>query len=647
MINYIINIIINLLKRYLTYKFQPKLDKLTETTGIPNKFNIDAAFDVLYKHYNQIYKDKGLRGVLNEVQAIKDEIRLLNITILSKSHKTLSEKTIQELFSHLIIFKEFLTNIKYTVEMLLLFRLILGVIGNIAFIPIFVLAIWILFKKLSVVFSLLFTSSYISIYLTNRFDYITATYDFLNQVKEYLRGLSIKWHNWLFSDNLISRALLEELAPVDAVVRPSSNMIERITGCFNSIYDYLSSSAGLVSNLSINWSYTAYTSVTLLIYWLKAVGSSICTTCWGFLTFFSSSDDPDSGDSLDSTRGNINPSIVEVANEESIRESWLSTLPSENRDRARRAIMSDKPSAINTSKSSHIEYPLSSATIRWSNVTKDSASNITTALSAELSDQSPPLIEVTPPSPTVSDSSDITIRPTVSILSMGESSLDKTPILKGEGYPNLVIYPPINNSTNDNNSPLTYLRGATYPDSNLGCWQDTYIKYSLGVGTPESYEHFTALNERFPNLSKEELEVFNQFKSALSLKGTSFNEVFITLFDRMYVEYNLYLKSEGLRGVWQYRKDILNEINSLNFSLYKNRHNTISSDHLIMYLPKLGIFKDILTKIKISLELLNIIRRLLKYIVNVAFIPVCTAVPYIGFSYNIKKTLNYILSVIH
>lgn len=48
--------------------------------------------------------------------------------------------------------------------------------------------------------------------------------------------------------------------------------------------------------------------------------------------------------------------------------------------------------------------------------------------------------------------------------------------------------------------------GSSYPDPNLGIWEPIYIKYAKGVGTPESYGHFTALNERFPNLTKAELE---------------------------------------------------------------------------------------------------------------------------------------------
>jgi hypothetical protein len=66
-----------------------------------------------------------------------------------------------------------------------------------------------------------------------------------------------------------------------------------------------------------------------------------------------------------------------------------------------------------------------------------------------------------------------------------------------------------------NNPPsLPSVKGSTYPDPNLGCWQENYLKYSCGVGSPESYEHFVALNNRFPNLTPLELEdICNKIKS--------------------------------------------------------------------------------------------------------------------------------------
>ena len=50
-------------------------------------------------------------------------------------------------------------------------------------------------RKVSVLFSLLFTSTFTTVVLTNHYDYITKSYEFLAGLKEILRGLSIKAHN--------------------------------------------------------------------------------------------------------------------------------------------------------------------------------------------------------------------------------------------------------------------------------------------------------------------------------------------------------------------------------------------------------------------------------------------------------------------
>ena len=56
--------------------------------------------------------------------------------------------------------------------------------------------------KVSVLFSLLFTSTFATVVLTNHYDYISISYEFLAGLKEILRGLSIKAHNYLYNDDL-------------------------------------------------------------------------------------------------------------------------------------------------------------------------------------------------------------------------------------------------------------------------------------------------------------------------------------------------------------------------------------------------------------------------------------------------------------
>lgn len=496
---FIINIITNLFKRYLTYKMQPKLDKINESTSLSDaKFNIGPAFDVLYKHYNQILIDKGLIGVWKERRAIKNEISSLNFNMLDKRHKTLSEKALHNSIPHLILFKDILIKIKYTVELLTMIRVILSLISNIAFIPIFILAIWILIGKVYIIFSVLFTSTLVSAYLTNHYDYISKTADFLSRVKEALKGISVNLHNWLFNDDLISKT--EMVKAIDKIESNSVPM-SKAASYFGYAHDYALHTLGSLTQY-INWSYAGYTGASLLVLTtscliytgtinptsiyngVKVIGSAV----WGFMSYFGfddSNNPKDPGNSGNIGGGaSVGPSMSEAVSdsskpsrpyalqptvrqaeidEEAIKEAWLSTLSNADKGKAREALSqlsmdlphlgSNKPAAINVGLSKTIDFPLSSATGQWSTIFRDKPSSV-------------PLIEVTPPSPTGSVDSNITIK------AAGEVS-------EGWEYPNLVIYPPINNN---NNPPLS----SPYPLSHwaIGCAgrADSFRSGACGAG---------------------------------------------------------------------------------------------------------------------------------------------------------------------
>lgn len=102
------------------------------------------------------------------------------------------------------IFKDILTKIKISLELLNIIRRLLKYIVNVAFIPVFILGLVTILRKLWIIFSVLFTSSFTTIYLTNHYDYISKTVDFLAAIKDSFRSLSLRFHNWLFNDDLVS-----------------------------------------------------------------------------------------------------------------------------------------------------------------------------------------------------------------------------------------------------------------------------------------------------------------------------------------------------------------------------------------------------------------------------------------------------------
>ena len=325
-----------LIKIWLKYRIQSKFNKIKELTS-NDSLDLFIFFDRLYEHYSLILKSKGFEALWIEVKAVRDEIKYLNFNMLDKRHKTLSEKTIQGTLPHLNHFKDILTKVKFTVELLLLVKIILAYINKFAFIPILLLAILILIRKISVAFSLLFTSSFLSIYLTNHYDYISKTQELLfllklklknmslsvhnwlfnddlvsrsdiqadldyikrtlevidslsnNGIIEILRGLSIKAHNWLYNDDLVSRSELESIVTFNepsvqhgmdqGLIDKAQGLIPMINGWCSYVYNALPS-----AHINFNWSYVGYGSVSLLLIGTAySVGTGILTPTASFI----------------------------------------------------------------------------------------------------------------------------------------------------------------------------------------------------------------------------------------------------------------------------------------------------------------------------------------------------------------------------
>jgi len=503
-----------MIKRYLTYKVKDRFELIKNVTSLRSKdITISSMFERLYECYSLTLRDKGLLGVWRERRLVLEEIRSLNFGMFNKDTKILQESDLNEYLRHLKVLKDVLTDIKYTVESLILVKVVFTFIARTAFIPILVLSIFILFRKVYVVFSLLFTSTFATIYLTNHYDYISKANDYYLAIICYLRGISIKWHNWLFNDDLISKVEVDRA--INIIIgenQPSAtNLIERFTKYCSNCYDYLTSNPTVVD---INWAVAGYVSLTLLtigtLYLtytgtieassIKKVGSYIYTLGASILSYFGLSDDSPPGDGPDN-----NPTSND--HRELFKGKGRADSTEFNPIIIDRSIENIVPKAI----SKQGDLPPDSATMKWS--LPDSLREPSVPLNASFKPSSTPLIELTPnpPSPTGSDASDKTIK----ALNIGVGSKN---ILTELNTPNTEFF-----NKQQNNPPSSLLlesvlvlptMGSSYPDPNLGIWEPIYIKYAKGVGTPESYEHFTALNERFPNLTPLELEdVCNKIKA--------------------------------------------------------------------------------------------------------------------------------------
>jgi len=119
--------------------------------------------------------------------------------------KNLPVATLEESLPYLSCFKNILLKIKYTGEVLSLVKLILKGIVNIAFIPVFYIAIYLILRRLWVRISVLSFSGLSAAYITNYLDYIAKIQEYLFNIKESLKSLSLRFHNYLFDGDLVSK----------------------------------------------------------------------------------------------------------------------------------------------------------------------------------------------------------------------------------------------------------------------------------------------------------------------------------------------------------------------------------------------------------------------------------------------------------
>jgi hypothetical protein len=137
-------------------------------------------------------------------------------------HKTLSESNLNDYLIYLTSYKDILTKIKYTVEVLALIKIILIFITNAAFIPVFFLSIYLLLRKIFIFSSLFVTSNFMMGYFTNDLNYISKIKITLIKVKLTIKDLILKAHNYLFNDELIS------IKDVNEIINIYNNGIDEI-----------------------------------------------------------------------------------------------------------------------------------------------------------------------------------------------------------------------------------------------------------------------------------------------------------------------------------------------------------------------------------------------------------------------------------
>lgn len=276
MINIINNLIFKILLIYINWKYGVIFNDIKSKTSLEdNNITLSHLFEHIYNSYKTELQEKGLVGLWRLRKEVLANINSMNWPLIHSRHKTLSEETLLEYASKLKVFKDLLTKIKYTVETLKLVKIILGVLTNIAFIPVMVLATYWLFKRLLILFSILSTSLFSLVYFTNHLDGVSTIQGYLTSIKLTLKDLSIRSHNYLFDDELISKRDLPQNEPMVTYV-----------------WDY-------ITNIDFN-SYTTLgvalaTSITAYLVWNGTIDKETLKDAWSWLSSWFSKDDDDQG----------------------------------------------------------------------------------------------------------------------------------------------------------------------------------------------------------------------------------------------------------------------------------------------------------------------------------------------------------------
>jgi len=302
MTNIINKLILKLILWYINYRLGAKFNQIKQNTILQDNVNLNNTFNHIHNAYKVELQENGLKGVWQLRKSMLKQLDSLNFGMFHSRHKTLSEINLFESLKYLTIFKDILLKIKYTAEVLILVKTILSFLVKAASIPLLALSVYIIIKRVLVAISLIFTSTFTAAFFSNYFDHISK----LEELKSTLRLLSIRTHNYLFNDDLVSSVILTN---------------DKARGISNNWYSWYNQLLDKIPSYNIDWSLVGYTTGGLLLLtttyllWsgtiepsslgngLKKIGSFI----WGLI--FTKDDDDDDNTSDSPTGTDNKPSL--------------------------------------------------------------------------------------------------------------------------------------------------------------------------------------------------------------------------------------------------------------------------------------------------------------------------------------------------
>lgn len=219
--------------------YKKSLYLLQSEFNISKTVALNTWFDSIYQEYNQILRDKGIKGVWNHRKELLLDIGKIEFEVSDKGGKLIDIKDIPSL----IIFRDGLHKVRFDIKTFLIIKKIISFIINGAFIPVIVLSIYFLIRKLIIISSLLFSYTVTSVYLANNFIFFNHIRINLIAFKEFCRVFSLHIHNFIFNEN-VPLYPVKENKTLNIIVESINN-----TSIFSNYYH------GVVNHIMITFIY--------------------------------------------------------------------------------------------------------------------------------------------------------------------------------------------------------------------------------------------------------------------------------------------------------------------------------------------------------------------------------------------------------
>lgn len=191
MVAIIKNFIIYLIHSFLNWKYSKLFSVLKDKGLIKNiGFKPSDCFELFYLYYNSIYNESGLLGInkyrKNYIQGLKGMK-----TLYMDPSKKLTISSFPFLPNFLVNF----SNIRLTIENFNLVSPILSLLVNMAIVPVVILALLNILKRVIFWLSILLTS------VVATLNYVNPAVKF-NNINEYLSVHFLSVYNYIFNDNI-------------------------------------------------------------------------------------------------------------------------------------------------------------------------------------------------------------------------------------------------------------------------------------------------------------------------------------------------------------------------------------------------------------------------------------------------------------